>query len=486
MNNIYNDISRRTNGDIYIGVVGPVRTGKSTFVARFMENMVLPNIVDKNNRKRTLDELPQSADGKIIMTTQPKFVPNEGVKIKLGDKSQANVRLIDCVGYLVEGAEGHMDNEKPRLVKTPWSNEEMPFETAAELGTQKVVNEHSTIAVVMTNDGSISDIPRKNYISAEERVIKELKSLGKPFVIVLNCKDPNSESVSALKDALEEKYDHTVVPMNVQTADKKQFENVLSSILSEFPIRKMSVSLPKWMRTLHKDYWLISSIIEKVKESCKNISKMKHCNGILEGFSETEYMNAPELDLMDMGKGEVMFKLEPKPNLFYQVISELAQTEISDEFGLMSFVTSSSFAKSQYENLKEALADAEEHGYGIVCPTKENMQLEDPEIVKQGSKYGVKLKANASSLHIMKINVETEVNPIVGTEQQSQYLLTEFQQNPQQIWDTNMFGKSLSSLVQEGIAEKCNRMPNEMQTKLVKTVGKIVNDGKGGLICLLL
>jgi stage IV sporulation protein A len=486
MNNIYNDISKRTNGDIYIGVVGPVRTGKSTFVTKFMDKLILPNIADKNVKARAVDELPQSADGKIIMTTQPKFVPNEAVKVTLGDKSQANVRLIDCVGYLVEGAEGHLENDKPRLVRTPWSNEDMPFEKAAEIGTQKVVAEHSTIAVVVTNDGTVTNLPRKNYLAAEERVIKELKAIDKPFVVVLNSKTPDSSETIALAEALSEKYDCVVLPMNVLEADKKDFEKVLQNILGEFSVRKMCINMPRWMRTLPKDYWLIDEIIEKVKDGCRSIHKMKQCSTLLRDFPETDSIFAPELDVMDMGRGEAVFKVTPKPELFYRVLSEQAKTDITDEYSLMSFVAGSSFTLNRYENLKDALNQAEEYGYGIVRPSKDSMKLEEPVIVKQGSRYGVRLTANASSLHIMRVNVETEVSPIVGTEQQSQYLLSEFQQNPSQIWDTNMFGKSLSSLVQEGLSEKCNAMPVEMQGKLVKTVGRIVNEGKGGLLCVLL
>lgn len=486
MNNIYQDIAQRTNGDIYIGVVGPVRTGKSTFVSKFMEQLILPNIKDRHTRKRATDELPQGADGKTIMTTQPKFVPGEAVSITFSDKSQAKVRLIDCVGYLVEGAEGHTEDDKPRLVTTPWSGQPMPFEQAAELGTQKVVTEHSTVAVVVTNDGTVTELPRANYVAAEERVIRELKALGKPFVVVLNTRNEKAKETVALAKSLTEKYDVTVIAMDVVNADSSSMEKVITAVLGEFPVRKMSVDMDDWMRVLPKDHWLIKGVIDKVRESCTKISRMKDSQTMLEGFGETDWLCAPKLVNMDMGRGEVNYSIEPKADLYFKILSEMAETDISDRFALMKFVSESAFAKAQYDSLRSALEQAEQTGYGVVCPSPKAMQLEQPEIVKQGTKYGVRLKATAPSLHIMKIDVATEVSPMVGTEQQSQYLLSEFQQNPEGLWQTNMFGKSLSSLVQEGLTEKCVKMPHEMQEKLVRTVGKIVNDGKGGLICLLL
>lgn len=486
MNNIYQDIAQRTNGDIYIGVVGPVRTGKSTFVAKFMEQLILPVIKDKNAKKRAMDELPQGADGKTIMTTQPKFVPGEAVPIVLADKSQANVRLIDCVGYLIEGAEGHIEDGKARLVSTPWSKEPMPFEQAAELGTERVVAEHSTVAVVVTNDGTVTELPRQNYVPAEERVISELKAQGKPFVVVLNTRNEKSADTQSLAQALTEKYDVSVIAMDVANASKTSMEKVLTAILGEFPIRKMSVDFPQWLRVLSKDHWLISGLLQKIKESATGVNRMKDSQSVVDAFGEMQWFDMPQLMSMDMGRGEVMYEVQPKQELFFKILSEMANTNIEDKFSLMKFVTDSAYAKSQYESLRSALEQAEQTGYGVVCPTPTEMQLEQPEIVKQGSRYGVRLKAKAPSLHIMKIDVATEVSPIVGTEQQSQYLLAEFEQNPEGLWQTNMFGKSLASLVQEGLTEKCVKMPHEMQEKLVRTVGKIVNDGKGGLICLLL
>lgn len=486
MSNIYRDIAERTNGDIYIGVVGPVRTGKSTFVSRFVNQLVLPNIADANSRKRATDELPQSAEGKMIMTTQPNFVPNDAVRVKLANKSTANIRLIDCVGYLVEGAEGHLDGDKDRLVTTPWSNKPMTFGAAAELGTEKVVKEHSTVAVVVTSDGSIADIVRTNYVSAEEKVINQLKECGKPFVVVLNSANADSADAVSLAQALTEKYGCNVIPLNVLNCTDSQFEEVLSAILYEFPIKKVCFDMPNWMRTLDSKFWLIEEILDTVKTCCNDIYKMKQCSKLESVFDNSEHLEKLTVAELEMGKGIVHCTITPKPELFYQILSEQAQADITDQFNLMKFVVKSAYAKSKYESIQSALESAESTGYGVVCPQDSSMKLCPPEIVKQGSKYGVKLKASAPSLHIMRIDVATEVSPMVGTEQQSQYLLSEFNTNPDQIWQTNMFGKSLSSLVQEGLTEKCINMPQEIKDKLVKTTSRIVNESKGGLICLLL
>lgn len=486
MTNIYKDIAERTNGDIYIGVVGPVRAGKSTFVTKFMERVVLPNISGKANRSRAIDELPQSADGKIIMTTQPNFVPNEAVKIKLGDKATANIRLIDCVGYLIEGVEGHMDGDKTRLVNTPWSSEPMPFERAAELGTTKVVEEHSSIAIVVTNDGSVMDIARSNYVPAEEKVIKKLRDANKPFVVVLNTHNEGSTDTVSLADALSEKYNTTVIPMDIAHATKEKFEYVLSSILGEFAVRRICFDMPDWMRTLDNDNWLISDIVSKVKSCTQCIDKMKQCSDIVDAFTDDLNVLCPVVTELDMGKGDVRCSIEPQEHLFYTILSQQANADISNQYGLMDFVVKSSYAKTQYDKIRPALEQAHSSGYGVVGAMPDNMQLCPPEIVKQGARFGVSLKATAPTLHIMRVDVSTEVSPTVGTEQQSQYLLNQFESNPEQIWSTNMFGKSLSDIVQEGLAEKCDCMADEIKSKLVRTATRIVNEGKGGLICLLL
>ncbi|MEG2014574.1 MAG: stage IV sporulation protein A [Clostridia bacterium] len=484
--NIYQDIAERTNGDIYIGVVGPVRTGKSTFVTKFMESIILPNIKDKNSRKRAQDELPQSADGKTIMTSQPKFVPNEAVKVTLEGKMDVNVRLIDCVGYLVEGAQGLLENDKARLIKTPWSEQSMTFDKAAEIGTRKVVNEHSTIAVVVTNDGSITEIERKNFVPAEQRVVGELKELGKPFVIVLNSRTPKSELTENLATSLREKYNVNVIPLDVLNAQKSDFEKVLIAVLGEFAINKITVSIPRWLQTLDKSHWLIDNILLNVKKGSAGLTKMKESELLLNAFSETDDIFLPKVDSIEMGKGVINYKIDAKPELFFKILTEQAGNEIKDEYTLMSYVSGCSYAKKQYDGLKKALLEAQETGYGIVAPSAEEMTLLEPEIIKSGTKFGVKLKATAPCLHIMRVDVATEVNPMVGTEQQSQYLLSAFQSNPKAIWETNMFGKSISSLAQEGIMEKCEAIPDEARNKLVRTVGRIINEGRGGLICLLL
>lgn len=486
MNKIYQDIVERTNGDIYIGVVGPVRSGKSTFVTSFMEKMILPSITDKNERARAIDELPQSADGKIIMTTQPKFVPNTAVKLSLDDKSTANVRLIDCVGYLIDGAEGHIDGGKSRLVNTPWSTEPISFEKAAEIGTQKVAAEHSTIAVVVTTDGSIGDIPRKSYVPAEERVVRELKLAGKPFVIVLNCKHPNDDGVKELAGALKEKYGVEVIPLDVINANSEKLEEVLKAILGEFSVRRIAVDLPSWMRALSQDNSVIANIIERIKNGSANVDRMKDVVKLTDIFDDCDFVDECGVAEMDMGKGVVNFAIKPKADLFFKILSAEAQMDINDEYSLMSFVTASAFAKRRYEAMKDALDEADANGYGIVYPQMDKMSLNEPEMVKQGSIYGVRLKATSPSYHIVRVDVATEVSPMVGTEQQSQYLLAEYKQNPQAIWNTNMFGKTMAGLAKEGLEGKCSGVPIEIKQKLVKTIGRIVNENRGGLICLLL
>ncbi|MBR2974639.1 MAG: stage IV sporulation protein A, partial [Clostridia bacterium] len=461
MNSIYQDVAQRTNGEIYIGVVGPVRTGKSTFVTKLMQELILPNIADNNDLSRATDELPQSADGNLIMTTQPKFVPNQAVQIATGDKSYAKVRLIDCVGYYVEGAEGLMDGDTPRLVNTPWSNQPIPFEKAAEIGTQRVVKQHSTVAVVVTNDGSITKLPRANYVAAEERVVNELKSLGKPFVIVVNTTNPTNADTIALANALEQKYGVVTVAMDVANATKPQLEQLLTSVLSEFPVKKVCIDMPKWMRTLNADHSIIQGLLDLCKQASKSLFKMKDVAQFVAQFKQNDSFEALQLQVQNLGNGHVVCKLTPKPNLFYNVLSQTAGSDLADEYNLIKYISDSAYAKAQYDKIATALATAEETGYGVVEPSLESITFAEPEITKQGNRYGVKLKATAPSLHLLKIDVATEIAPVMGTEQQSQYLLSEFQQNPSQIWQTNMFGKSMSNLVEDALVEKCQRMPSE-------------------------
>lgn len=487
---LYEDIAKRTGGDIYVGVVGPVRCGKSTFITQFMQNLVVPNIEDKNTKQRTIDELPQSADGKTIMTTQPRFVPSKAAAIRVDDKVDMNVRMIDCVGYLIDGALGHEENQKERLVKTPWSDEEIPFEKAAELGTKKVIDEHSTIGIVLTTDGSITDIPRSSYVKAEERVVSELAAQNKPFVVVLNTKLPKSDDAKKLAKSLEAKYGVPVMPMDVLKLNQNNIDEIFEKILLEFPIKSLKIKMPKWMQALSFNHPIISNVVEEVKKFGENANKIGQIDKTNVAFLESDDFEPVVVSSIKMGEGKVYFEVTPKPGLFYRVLSEQCDTEITDDFHLISYVKQLAHAKAEYDKIKLALADVKEKGYGVVMPNVEDMTLEDPEIVKQGNKFGVKLKASAPSLHIMSVDIETEVNPIVGSQAQSEemvkYMMSEFEQNPKAIWETNMFGKSLSSLVKEGIDSKITLMPVEAQRKMRKTLGRIINEGKGGIICILL
>ena len=487
---LYEDIAKRTGGDIYVGVVGPVRCGKSTFITQFMQNLVVPNIEDKNTKQRTIDELPQSADGKTIMTTQPRFVPSKAAAIRVDDKVDMNVRMIDCVGYLIDGALGHEENQKERLVKTPWSDEEIPFEKAAELGTKKVIDEHSTIGIVLTTDGSITDIPRSSYVKAEERVVSELAAQNKPFVVVLNTKLPKSDDAKKLAKSLEAKYGVPVMPMDVLKLNQNNIDEIFEKILLEFPIKSLKIKMPKWMQALSFNHPIISNVVEEVKKFGENANKIGQIDKTNVAFLESDDFEPVVVSSIKMGEGKVYFEVTPKPGLFYRVLSEQCDTEITDDFHLISYVKQLAHAKTEYDKIKLALADVKEKGYGVVMPNVEDMTLEDPEIVKQGNKFGVKLKASAPSLHIMSVDIETEVNPIVGSQAQSEemvkYMMSEFEQNPKAIWETNMFGKSLSSLVKEGIDSKITLMPVEAQRKMRKTLGRIINEGKGGIICILL
>ncbi|MDD4002715.1 MAG: stage IV sporulation protein A [Clostridia bacterium] len=487
---IYNDIALRTEGDIYVGVVGPVRSGKSTFITKFMENFVLPNIMDKYKRERVVDELPQSGDGKTIMTTQPKFVPGESVKVSLKENVEVNVRLIDCVGYVVDGAIGVKEGNKERYVKTPWSDSDMPFEKAAETGTQKVINEHSTIGIIVTTDGSITDLPRGSYINAEERVIRELKALNKPFVVILNSKTPKDSETQKLQKSLQEKYQVPVLAIDVLKISAEEIADIFEGILLEFPLRRIDIDLSDWLSALPQSNNTIREIVSQVSEVCQNMIKMKDYEAVNKLFGESAKLNPPQELQVKLGEGKIRFKISAKPELFYSVLSEIADEDIKSDFKIMAYVTNLSSSKKEYDRIKTALKEVEEKGYGVVTPGLEEMMLEVPEIVKSGGKFGVRLKASAPSLHIMKVDINTEVSPIVGTEQQSEelvkYLLSEFENDPKGIWETNMFGKSLHNLVKEGLNNKLHAMPSDAQAKMRRTIGRIVNEGKGGIICILL
>jgi len=487
---IYKDISERTGGDIFIGVVGPVRTGKSTFISKFMEQIVVPNISHKLQKNIAIDEMPQSALGRTIMTTQPKFIPAEAVKISFKNKATANVRLIDCVGYFVEGAVGHEEDGHPRMIKTPWSDKEMTFEKAAEIGTKKVIEEYSTIGILVTTDGSFGEIERDNYIRAEERVIRELKQTNKPFIIVLNCKDPFDSNSLALADSLEKKHGVSVVCVNALTLDAESISTIMEKVLLEFPTYSFNVNIPSWMQTLPNDNPIIQELLDKVRESSKSIYKMRDLYAFVSDFDDLDNFDGVNVDEISLGRGVAELSIIPKPDLYYKILSDNCGEKIENDYDLMTFIRSFAEEKRKYCKIKNALECAENEGYGVVLPTIEEMNLEEPELVKHGGKYGVKLKASAPSLHIMKVDVQTEVAPIVGTEKQGEdlinYIMTKFENNPAGIWETNMFGKSLHDLVNEGLAGKLTALPKDAQGKMRKTLSKMVNENKGGMICILL
>ncbi len=488
---IYKDISERTNGDIYVGVVGPVRAGKSTFITQFMEKLVVPKVKSKHVKQRMEDELPQSATGKAIMTTQPKFVPNEAVAIMLADNIDIKVRLVDCVGYLIDGATGHMDGEKPRMVKTPWSEKEMTFSDAADYGTKKVITEHSTIGIVMTTDGSITtEIPRANYVAAEERVISELKELRKPFIVVLNSTFPQSAETQKLAKSLEEKYSTPVMPIDAANLTEQDITGIFEKMLFEFPLKDIEVKIKKWMQALPIENSIISAVSSLLMSETVVLNKMSDYKNLVEAFKENDMFESLDIDCVELGKGKITYDLKVKPELFYKALSEQCGSQIDDDFMLMSILKDLVHAKKEYDKIKLALEEVRQTGYGVVSPSLEEMTLEEPQIVRQGGRFGVKLKASAPSLHIMQVDIKTEVNPVVGTEQQSEemvrYLLSEFENDPKGIWETNMFGKSLHMLVNENLNSKLTAMPDDTQKKMRRTLSRIVNEGKGGIICILL
>lgn len=488
--NLYRDIAERTDGDVYIGVVGPVRTGKSTFISRFMEELVLPNMPQSPKRARLSDELPQSASGRTIMTTQPKFVPNEAVSVQLGDQATVRVRMVDSVGYLVPGALGTQENDEARMVHTPWFDHDIPFEQAAEIGTRKVIADHATIGLVVTTDGSISDIPRSAYVEAEERVIGELKQLGKPFIVVLNSANPQSEETQELKKELSDKYDVPVLLLNVKAMEISDIQSVFEQVLFEFPLREIRLTVPGWLHALDENHWLISHVLSTIQKGATGISKMRDHAAFAGAFDESPYSGSLATDGIDLGQGRLSYTLPLKDGLFNRILGEECGTEIKGDAHLLSLMKELVAAKQEYDHVADALKAVRETGYGLVTPSMNELTLQEPEIVQQGSRFGLKLKANAPSLHMIRVDIETEVSPVVGTEKQSEelvhYLLEEFQNDPQRIWNTNFFGKSLHELVREGLSNKLMRMPADAQEKVQETLSKIINEGNGGMICILL
>lgn len=487
---LYQDIAKRTDGDIYVGVVGPVRTGKSTFIKRFMDLLVIPNIDNEYKRERARDELPQSAAGRTIMTTEPKFVPNEAVEITIGDNLKLKARLVDCVGYLVNNAIGYLEDDMPRMVKTPWSEEEIPFEQAAEIGTKKVIQEHSTIGIVMTTDGSITDIPREDYIEAEERVIAELKQIHKPFIIVLNSNNPYSDYTKQLSAKLEEKYEMPVVPIDCANLNLEDINNIFTKVLYEFPIDCININFPKWVDGLSQDHPLKKELLTEIKNAFQQASVLKQVDSCIATISQTEIIQKTTVEQIQLGTGAVDISITLKEELFYQVLTEISGVTITNEGDLFSTMTELASTKKEYDKIAYALEEVRAKGYGIVTPSMDELILDEPEMVKQGSRFGVKLKAKAPSIHMIRADIETEVSPIVGSEKQSEelvnYLLSEFESDPKKIWESNIFGKSLHELVNEGLQTKLAKMPEDAQMKLQETLERIVNEGSGGLICIIL
>ncbi len=487
---ICKNISERTNGDIYIGVVGPVRSGKSTFIKRFMDLLVIPNITDNYSKERARDELPQSAAGKTIMTTEPKFIPNEAVEITLNNNVNFKMRMIDCVGYLVAGATGHLDGNSPRMVNTPWSDKKIPFAEAAEIGTKKVITNHSTIGIVVTTDGTITDIERPSYIMAEQRVINELKSLNKPFVVLLNTTKPYASETEELKNKMSEKYKVPVIPVNCAQLKAEDITEILETVLYEFPILEVKINLPKWIETLPISHWLKQILIKSVKEFLKQIGRLREIKDCVSILSENEHIKKSYIESINPATGSANIEITVNDNLFYNILSETTGLEIDGDYKLISTIKILADAKKEYDKIKYALEEVKTKGYGVVTPLLEEMQLEKPEIIKHGSKFGVKMKASAPSIHLIRADIETEVAPIVGSEEQSKelanYLREQYDEDKTKIWEYNIFGKSLHDLINEGLSTKLYQMPEDARIKLQETLQKIINEGNGGLICIIL
>ncbi|PLS02121.1 stage IV sporulation protein A [Neobacillus cucumis] len=487
---IFKDIAERTGGDIYLGVVGAVRTGKSTFIKKFMELVVLPNISSEAERSRAQDELPQSAAGKTIMTTEPKFVPNQAATVNVEEGLNVNIRLVDCVGYTVPGAKGYEDENGPRMINTPWYEEPIPFHEAAEIGTRKVIQEHSTIGVVVTTDGTIGEIPRSNYIEAEERVINELKEVGKPFIMVVNSAQPYHPATETLRASLAEKYDIPVIAMSVESMRDTDVLNVLREALYEFPVLEVNVNLPSWVMVLRENHWLRESYQDAVKETVKDIKRLRDVDRVVQQFSDFEFIEKAGLAGIEMGSGVAEIDLIAPDELYDDILKEIVGVEIRGKDHLLELMQDFAHAKAEYDHIADALKMVKQTGYGIASPTLTDMSLEEPEIIRQGARFGVRLRAVAPSIHMIKVDVESEFAPIIGTEKQSEelvrYLMQDFEDDPLSIWNSDIFGRSLSSIVREGIQAKLSLMPENARYKLKETLERIINEGSGGLIAIIL
>ena len=490
MENIYKSIAERTGGDIYIGVVGPVRSGKSTFIRRFMEDIVIPNIPEQFMRERTVDELPQASAGRTIMTTEPKFIPEEAVNITLDGAASVNIRLIDCVGYIIPSAVGYIENDAPRMVRTPWFDTEVPFNMAAEIGTQKVITEHSTVGIVVTTDGSVSGLDRDEYEECEQRVINELKELGKPFVVLMNSVDETGERTETLCENLREKYGVAVIPVNCLTMTAEDIMKIITSLLYAFPVKEIGVSMPRWVNVLSKGHWLKDEIFGSIRNTADKVKYVRDINTLCEEINLCEHVVRSGVSEIDLGTGSCKISVELDPSLFYRILSEESGLDISGDDELMPTILELVKFRRRFEKFSSALEQVEKIGYGIVMPEEGELTLDEPQIIRQGGKYGVRLKANAPSIHLIRADISAEVEPIVGSEKQSEelisYLMNDFERDPEKIWETNIFGKSLSELVSEGLQQKLSRLPEEAREKLREAVERIINEGCSGLICLLI
>ena len=489
-NKLYDDIAQRTGGDIYIGVVGPVRTGKSTFIKRFMESLVIPNIENVYRRERARDELPQSGSGRMVMTAEPKFVPEEAERVDMADGASFAVRLIDCVGYMVPGAMGQTEDDQPRMVTTPWYDHPIPMTEAAETGTRKVISEHSTIGIVVTTDGTVTDIPREDYLEAENRVITELKELGKPFLVLLNSAYPDSDRAKAIQEDITQRYDVTCMRCNCLELDEEDVTAIIRGVLYEFPVKELDLFLPPWVDALPFDHPIKSELYTAIREGASGMGRVRDVEGSMAAIGACESVSSAQITTIDLGQGRATARLELPRALFYDTISAQSGFTIADDGDLMSLLTDLAGVKREYDKVSEALDQVRETGYGIVSPGPEELKLEEPEIVKQGGRYGVRLKASAPSIHMIRADIETEVSPLMGSEKQSEemvsFLLQEFEGDTAKIWESNIFGKSFHELVSEDLNTKLKRMPDDARDKLRETLQRVINEGSGGLICIIL
>ena len=486
---VYKDIKARTGGEIYLGVVGPVRTGKSTFIKRFMELLVLPAIEDEHLKNQTRDELPQSSGGKTIMTTEPKFIPKEAAKLRLEDGIEAKVRLIDCVGFMVDGAAGHIENQQERLVKTPWYEYQIPFTKAAEIGTRKVITDHSTIGLVVTTDGTIGDLKRETYMPAEEKTVQELKEIGKPFIVLLNSTRPYSEDTERMAEEMSKKYDVTVLPVNCEQLKKEDIFRILERVLKEFPVTQMNFFIPKWLEILSPDHWLKAGVIQAASDLLGKVTHMKDITDSLLNVV-TDTIRGMKVNRMDLSDGTVSVDVDVNDNYYYQILSDYVGLPIEGEYQLMQTLSSLAKMKQEYEKVQNAISQVRLRGYGVVTPERSEIMLDEPQVIKHGNKYGVKMKAEAPSINMIKAHIETEIAPIVGSQQQAEDLITYIKQNAREsedgIWNTNIFGKSIQQIVEDGIQAKVSQVTDDCQMKLQDTLQKIINDSNGGMICIII